>query len=72
MRTHRMMKCSVRQILTGVLLGAVACGALTACSAVPHAPTYTDAELQAKCERDGGWWRGNLIREYCEQESPFP
>ena len=72
MSTDRTLKRSVRQILTGVLLAAVGCGVLTACSAVPHPPTYTDAELQAKCERNGGWWRGALIPGYCEYESPFP
>jgi len=74
MCTRRMVKRSVRQILTGVLLGAVVCGLLTACSALvtPHPPTYTEAELQATCERNRGWWRGNLIPGYCEYESTFP
>jgi len=69
MTTERMMKRSVRRrVLTGVLL-AVVCGALTACSTVPLPPTYTDAELQAICERRGGWWRGNLIPGFCEYQS---
>ena len=38
----------------------------------PGISSLSDAELQAKCERSGGWWRGTLIPEYCERESPFP
>jgi len=57
---------TVKRILVGVVLGA-GLGALpTACTSVPHGPTYTDAELQAICEREGGWWRGGLVSGYCE------
>jgi hypothetical protein len=49
-----------RRALAIALLGAGMCGLFSACSTV-HAPTYTDAELQAQCERRGGWWRGSLI-----------
>ena len=49
-----------RRVLAIALLGAGMCGLFSACSTV-HAPTYTDAELQAQCERRGGWWRGSLI-----------
>ena len=59
----------IRATVAGALLGAAACGLLAACSAVPHGPTYTDAELQAKCEREGGWWRGYLIPGYCESQA---
>ena len=59
----------LRTAVAGALLGAAACGALAACSAAPHGPTYTDAELQAKCEREGGWWRGYLIPGYCESQA---
>ena len=66
MAPDRAMKTSARRILTGVLLGAGVCGLFAACSTVPYPPTYTQAELKASCERRGGWWRGNLIRDYCE------
>ena len=69
MPKDRMRKRPFLRTLTGVLLGAVVCGVLTACSMVPHPPTYTDAELQAMCERRGGWWRGNLIPGFCEYQS---
>jgi hypothetical protein len=66
MTRDRTMKSSSRRILAGVLLGAGVCGLLPACSTVPYPPTYTQAELKADCERRGGWWRGNYIRDYCE------
>ena len=50
-------------------LALLAAGLLSACSATAIPPTYTDAELQAICERQGGWWRGNLIPGYCEYQS---
>lgn len=58
-----------RKILFGVLLGAGACGLFAACSSVPHGSAYTLAELQAACEREGGWWRGSLLPGYCESQS---
>jgi len=57
-----------RRLLAIALLGAGMCGLFSACSTV-HAPTYTDAELQAQCERRGGWWRGNQIAGYCEYQT---
>jgi hypothetical protein len=66
MAPDRAMKSSSRRILAGVLLGAGVCGLFAACSTVPYPPTYTQAELKADCERRGGWWRGDLIRDYCE------
>ena len=57
-----------RRVLAIALLGAGVCGLFSACSTV-HAPTYTDAELQAQCERRGGWWRGSLIPGYCEYQT---
>ena len=66
MAPDRATKSSSRRILAGVLLGAGACGLFAACSTVSYPPTYTQAELKADCERRGGWWRGNYIRDYCE------
>lgn len=45
------------------------CGLLAGCAGLPQGPTYTDAELQAICERQGGWWRGKLIAGYCEYQT---
>ncbi len=42
------------------------CLLLAGCAGVAHGPTYTDAELKAICERQGGWWRGELIPGFCE------
>jgi hypothetical protein len=58
-----------RRGLAGVLVIVGLSGLLAACSTVPIPPTYTDAELKASCERRGGWWRGELIRGYCEFQS---
>jgi hypothetical protein len=60
---------TVKSVLVGVLLGAGVGGLLTACTSVPHGPAYADAELQAMCEREGGWWRGGLIPGFCESQS---
>jgi hypothetical protein len=57
---------TVRKLLLGAALTAAAGGLLAGCASLPPGPTYTDAELQAMCERRGGWWRGNLIPGYCE------
>jgi hypothetical protein len=61
---------TTREILLSALLAACACGLFSACSSMPQGPTYTDAELRAICERQGGWWRGDLIAGYCEYQSP--
>ena len=64
----RPMSLLFRRVLAIALLGAGVCGVFSACSTV-HPPTYTDAELQAQCERRGGWWRGSLIPGYCEYQT---
>jgi hypothetical protein len=69
MAPDRTMKSSSRRLLAGVVLGAGVCGLFAACSTVPYPPTYTQAELRAICERRGGWWRGNLIPDYCEYQA---
>jgi hypothetical protein len=44
---------------------------LTGCGTVPIPPTYTQAELQAICERQGGWWHEDrLMGGYCEYQAP--
>jgi hypothetical protein len=60
---------TVRKLLLGAALAAAAGGLLAGCASLPQGPTYTDAELQAMCERRGGWWRGNLIPGYCEYQT---
>jgi len=55
-----------RRILANASLSLAVCALFTACSTMPYPPTYTQAELRASCERRGGWWRGNLIPDYCE------
>jgi hypothetical protein len=53
----------------GALLGLGLCALLAGCAGLPQGPTYTDAELKAICERQGGWWRGELIKGYCEYQT---
>jgi hypothetical protein len=60
---------TVRTLLLGAALAAAAGGLLAGCASLQQGPTYTDAELQAMCERRGGWWRGNLIPGYCEYQT---
>jgi hypothetical protein len=53
-----------------LILGAV----VTGCAAAnpPSPPSYTQAELKAACERQGGWWRANLLLDnggLCENQS---
>jgi hypothetical protein len=57
------------RVLHGALLVAAVCGLLAGCAGLPHGPTYTDAELRAICERQGGWWRGELIAGFCEYQT---
>ena len=68
-RTRRLTGTTTRRAIVVALLGAAVCGAFSACSTVPIEPPSTDAELQAQCERRGGWWRGSLIPGYCEFQS---
>jgi hypothetical protein len=48
---------------------AMLAGVLGGCAGLPAGPTYTDQELRAICERQGGWWRGTLIPGYCEYQT---
>ena len=54
------------KLVGAALLCVGVAGVLGGCAGWPQAPTYTDAELKAMCERRGGWWRGDLIAGYCE------
>lgn len=56
-----------RLILT---LAALSLAAGCATLGRPMPPTYTDEELRDTCQRNGGWWRGDLIAGYCEYQSP--
>jgi len=58
-----------RRRLGGALLALAVCALLTGCAGLPQGPTYTEPELKAICERQGGWWRGNLIKDYCEYQT---
>jgi hypothetical protein len=51
------------------LLAVGVSGLLGGCAGLPQGPTYTDADLRAICERQGGWWRGELIAGYCEYQT---
>ena len=69
MTAAKMITGGFRNILLGALLGAAAWGFFAGCSSMPPGPTYTQDELRAMCERRGGWWRGNLIPDFCEYQS---
>lgn len=58
-----------RRVLGRIALAAFLAGAFGGCAGLPQGPTYTDEELRAICERQGGWWRGQLIAGYCEYQT---
>ncbi len=64
------MKRLSRAIAVSVLLGspyAVVAG----CSSAPIQPAYTQPDLQVVCERQGGWWRPDRLRDgFCEYQAP--
>jgi hypothetical protein len=43
---------------------------LVGCGSTERPPLYTPAELRATCERQGGWWRPNILDGYCEYQFP--
>lgn len=58
----------LRMRAVALILGAV----VTGCATAPNPPSYTQAELKAACERQGGWWRANLLLDnggLCENQA---
>ena len=53
-----------------VLLLGLAVALLVGCGGPPRPPLYTPEELRATCERQGGWWRPNILDGYCEYQTP--
>ena len=47
----------LRMMAVAVILGVVAAG----CATAQNPPTYTQSDLKVACERQGGWWRANLL-----------
>lgn len=39
---------------------------VTGCATWPAPPVVSQDELKARCERTDGWWRPNILDEYCE------
>lgn len=58
--------------LRAALLSAGAMACLVGCVATaPVPPTYTQADLQAACDRQRGWWRPDGLRGgYCDFRGP--
>jgi hypothetical protein len=54
-----------RTLLVGLVVAV-----LVGCGGTPRPPLYTPEELRATCERQGGWWRPNILDGYCEYQSP--
>ncbi len=53
------------------LAGGVLLTLLAGCRGVPHAGPYTQDELKAICERQGGWWHpDDLLGGLCEYQAP--
>ena len=57
-----------RAIALGLLVaGALALGSGCGSAGAPIGPTYTQEELRAICQRQGGWWHSDdLVGGYCE------
>lgn len=53
---------------TRVVLLGLAVTVLVGCGNTARAPLYTPEELKATCERQGGWWRPNILDGYCEYQ----
>ena len=62
----------LRMGAVALILGAVVTGGCAAAANPPSPPSYTQAELKAACERQGGWWRANLLLDnggLCENQA---
>ncbi len=56
-----------RMTAVSLLLAAV----VTGCATAQNPPSHTEVELKAACERQGGWWRANLLLDnggLCENQ----
>lgn len=60
----------VRVVWSRVLPLGLTVTILVGCGGVPLAPLYTPEELRATCQRQGGWWRPNILDGYCEYQAP--
>jgi hypothetical protein len=61
-----------RALPVALILGAAGV-VFSACAIAPMPPTYAQADLQAACQRQGGWWRTNLFLGtdgLCEIQAP--
>ena len=58
----------IPRVVLALTLLAGSFAVLSGCSTIPIAPTYTQDELKAQCERQGsGWWHpDDLTGGYCE------
>ncbi|HEY7204280.1 MAG TPA: hypothetical protein VIA61_08295 [Methylomirabilota bacterium] len=57
-----------RRIRLGV--GLAASVMLAGCATAPIPPTYSQADLEAECERHGFWWHPDeLTGGFCEHDS---
>ena len=61
----------LKHTLPRASLGATLCGiALAGCSTTPTTPTYSQAELQERCESKGFRWHdGDSMRSFCEDNT---
>jgi uncharacterized lipoprotein len=58
---------TLTQTRAAALLLIVAVTVLAGCSSAPIAPTYSQDELKAECERHRGMWHpDDLMGGYCE------
>jgi len=62
----------VRGLVVTVVAGALLAGC-AGMARLDSGPTYTQAELAAICQRNGGWWHADdLMGGFCEYEGPMP
>ena len=54
-----------------VALGLVIAAPIACTTGAPIPPTYTQADLKVRCDRQRGWWRPDeLMSGYCDFRGP--
>jgi hypothetical protein len=69
-RRQRRLGSVTREATRALIALGLALIVLAGCGGPARAPLYTPEELRVTCERQGGWWRPNILDGYCEYQFP--